>query len=281
MKSTAALKSLQSRHVDKTNDLNPLETGFIGGALDGCASFTCSFRSRHNHNLCHWAIRVHSQNAEFIAALRIMTGTGEFLEVSNKKQIFWTLGALNGYFIVTKVFHTLQAKHHQARLLMAYREQSLIATLTNHHRYAQEMKKFNRQKKVVLKDMDDLTFTGYFLALFDAKGSAMMTQEGPILSLGGMDIQILKAIGERLNAQFTNNSLIWYGEKAFNAIYELTEGKLFALQKPMIIIKKMLEGSINMNDYKPLPPGNPKKKRRKLNTQEIKTLLDEFDKNFH
>jgi hypothetical protein len=266
-------RALLARHKDKCLDLNDLEMGFIAGVVDSAASFTCTTENDH----LHWMIRVCSRNANFIVALRTMTGVGEFLENDNKKQIFWRLGILNGYFLMIKILPFLQIKQRHAKLMIDYREQSLITKIKNLDMYAKEMRKLNDKQSFVKKRFNDDAFIGYFFGLLETKGMTMIMSNGPIIALSDVDAQILKEIKTRIGGTINNDAIIWHDWEQFNFIYKLTENKLFSLQEPMKMIKQYEEGKLSVEELIKKSEDIPKT-YQKIDIKNLMTKIDELAK---
>lgn len=264
-------RALQARMIDKTKDLNPLEIGFMAGIIDSAATFACV--KNKNKKLLHWSIRVASHDAEFIVALRIMTGIGQFVELPKRKTTLWSVGVIDGFFLISKIYDCLQLKHKQAELLMNYREQTLISVIKNHESFAKNIKRLNAVQTVDIKHMDDMTFIGYFLGLFETKATAMMIKREPLLSISDLPEPIIDQIATRIGGKKTANALVWSGWHEFDKIHELTQDKLFSLRETLAIMRKYELGELKEEELR--TAAKPKTSEyKKVN---VKSLLEQID----
>lgn len=270
----SSVRAVQARLIDGTKDLNPLETGFIAGVLDGSASFSCTL-DKHK-KLLHWSVRVAAQDATFIVALRVMTGVGQFIELPKRKINVWSLGVLDGFFLLSRILNHLQIKHKQASLLLKYKEHTLISTIKNHKFYSEEMRRLNALRAFQAQRMDDATFVGYFLGLFEVKAVAILIRNEPLLSLS-LPPQLLKQIEQRIGGRINEDAVVWSGWKAFDGIYDLTKSKLFGLQGTMELIKRYELGELKEEELRKATL--PKDGRyRKVDVKELTKELDELAK---
>jgi len=270
----SSVRAVQARLIDGTKDLNPLETGFIAGVLDGSASFSCTL-DKHK-KLLHWSVRVAAQDATFIVALRVMTGVGQFIELPKRKINVWSLGVLDGFFLLSRILNHLQIKYRQASLLLKYKEHTLISTIKNHKFYSEEMRRLNALRAFQAQRMDDATFVGYFLGLFEVKAVAILIRNEPLLSLS-LPPQLLKQIEQRIGGRINEDAVVWSGWKAFDGIYDLTKNKLFGLQGTMELIKKYELGELKEEELR--KAALPKDGRyKKVDVKELTKELDELAK---
>ena len=270
----SSVRAVQARLIDGTKDLNPLETGFIAGVLDGSASFSCTL-DKHK-KLLHWSVRVAAQDATFIVALRVMTGVGQFIELPKRKINVWSLGVLDGFFLLSRILNHLQIKHKQASLLLKYKEHTLISTIKNHKFYSKEMRRLNALRAFQAQRMDDATFVGYFLGLFEVKAVAILIRNEPLLSLS-LPPQLLKQIEQRIGGRINEDAVVWSGWKAFDGIYDLTKSKLFGLQGTMELIKRYELGELKEEELR--KAALPKDGRyKKVDVKELTKELDELAK---
>ncbi|MDP1712435.1 MAG: hypothetical protein Q8K86_08260 [Candidatus Nanopelagicaceae bacterium] len=270
-------KALHTRHVDRMKDLNDLEIGFMSGIVDAASSITCSQSGKGKKQHLHWMIRVHSSSANLITALRIMTGIGEFLEVQERKTVYWTVGIMDGYFLLLKLRNALQLKHHHAETVFKYREGTLLGKV-DQKAFIASVQKHNQEERPVLKNTDDTTFVGYFLGLLEAKATAVLLSSGPAIVVGPFPKSIRDQIITRIGGAHYDDDVIWHGKEEFNSIYKLTKDKLFSFKEPMETLKLFVDGKLNPFDYK--QKLEIVRKYEKIDVHKMLPNIDELAKRF-
>jgi hypothetical protein len=266
-------RTLHSKNIDKSRDLNELETGFIAGILDGCLSISCckATNAKGKQHL-RWMIRAGVHHAGLATALRAMTGVGEFVEYTQKQRIYWTLGTIDAFFLFNRI-PIIQLKKHLIDVFLDYKEESLLRPVKRFDKYIKLMQDARNKKEPALKEMTDANLIGYVIGLLEVSGLAMLLRSGPVIEIYDIPKQLGTLIAKRIGGKADERAVRWEGWKEFEVMYTLTKDKLFTLRNAMETIKSIREGG-KLDHQR--PQTQKPQKRKKIKIKEVMTTIDQL-----